>query len=221
MEIDDAWSRITDRDGHDRVVLSAHSTGGLILPLWANERQPAQVVAMVLNAPWFDLRGSLLLRTVGTKVIDQVGARQPRRVLPREVSGFYARSLHQDHEGEWEFNLDWKPLMSWPVYAGWLRAVRQGHAELHRGLDLPFPALVLSSGATVAPSEMDEQVHGNDIVLDVLQIRKWAPALGKHVTIVAIDGARHDVVLSVPPVRKRVYDEIDRWLSAYVDPESA
>jgi alpha-beta hydrolase superfamily lysophospholipase len=221
VEIDDAWGRITDRDGHDRVVLSAHSTGGLILPLWANQRQPAQVVAMVLNAPWFDLRGSLLLRTVGTKVIDQVGARQPRRVLPREVSGFYARSLHQDHEGEWEFNLDWKPLMSWPVYAGWLRAVRHGHAELHRGLDLPFPALVLSSGETAAPSEMDEQVHGNDIVLDVLQIRKWAPALGKHVTIVAIDGARHDVVLSVPPVRKRVYDEIDRWLSAYVDPESA
>jgi alpha-beta hydrolase superfamily lysophospholipase len=220
-EVDEAWSRITGRDGHGRVILSAHSTGGLILPLWANERRPRQVVGMVLNSPWFDLRGSLWLRTLGTRVIDQVGARQPKRVLPREVSGFYARSLHQDHEGEWDFNLDWKPIMSWPVYAGWLRAVRRGHAELHRGLDLAFPSLVLSSGATVAPAELDEQVHGNDIVLDVHQIRKWAPVLGKHVTIVAVDGARHDTVLSLPPVRRRVYAEIDHWLAAYVESEMA
>lgn len=216
-EVDEAWTRITERDGHSGVVLSAHSTGGLIMPLWANDRQPTQAVAVVLNSPWFDLRGSLMLRTVGTKVIDQLGARQPKRVLPRDVTGFYARSLHQDHEGEWDFNLDWKPIMSWPVYAGWLRAVRRGHTELHRGLDLRFPALVLCSGATAAPAEMDEQVHGNDIVLDVQQIRRWSPSLGKHVTIVSVDGARHDTVLSVPPVRKRVYDEIDRWLTAYVE----
>ena len=49
------------------------------------------------------------------------------------------------------------------------------------------------------------------------QIRRWAPAVGRHVTIVAVEHARHDVVLSRPDVRKVVYDELDRWLSAYVD----
>ena len=88
---------------------------------------------MVLNSPWLDLQGSLLLRTAGTKAIDQIGARRPFLAIPRDVSGFYARSLHRDHEGEWDFDLAWKPLESWPVYAGWLRAVRRGHARAHRG----------------------------------------------------------------------------------------
>jgi len=55
--------------------------------------------------------------------IDQIGARRPYLTIPRDVSGFYARSLHRDHDGEWDFDLAWKPLESWPVYAGWLRAV--------------------------------------------------------------------------------------------------
>ena len=143
-ELDEAYSRIVDRDGHDHVVVSAHSTGGLITPLWVHDRQPA-VAALVLNSPWLDLQGSLLLRTAGTKAIDQIGARRPYLAIPRDVSGYYARSLHREHDGEWEFDLAWKPLTSWPVYAGWLRAVRRGHARAHRGLDLSAPVLVLTS----------------------------------------------------------------------------
>jgi len=214
-ELDAAWSFV--RESSDRVILSAHSTGGLVVPLWADDRQ-VPATAMVLNSPWFDLRGSLLLRTVGTKVIDVVGAARPRREIPREVSGFYTRSLHREHEGEWEFNLDWKPVSSWPVYAGWLRAIRRGHARLQAGLSLSFPVLVLSSARTSAPSEMGDEVHGTDIVLDVRQIRRWAGVLGDHVTSLAIEGARHDVTLSREPVRKQVYDELDRWLTAYVSP---
>ena len=216
-ELDEAWSRITDRDGHERVILSAHSTGGLVVPLWAHDRQ-VPATAMVLNSPWFELRGPFWLRTVGTQIVNRVGARTPRRVIPRPVNGFYTRSLHKDHDGEWEFNLEWKPLYSWPVYAGWLRAIRRGHAALHRGLSLPYPALVLTSGATAAPTVMGDEVHLSDIVLDVRQIHRWTPALGsKHLTVVAIDGARHDVTLSLPPARKQVYLELERWPTTYVD----
>ncbi len=91
----------------------------------------------MLNSPWLDLHGSLLLRTAGTKAIDQIGLRRPYLTIPRDVSGFYARSLHRDHDGEWDFDLAWKPLESWPVFAGWLRAVRRGHARAHRGLRRP------------------------------------------------------------------------------------
>ena len=110
------------------------------------------------------------------------------REIPRKVSGLYTRSLHRDHEGEWDFDLAWKPVESWPVYAGWLRAIRRGHAQLHRGLDVPCPVLVLSSGGSAAPAEMGDDVHRHDIVLDVAQIRRWAPAIGRHVTIVAVAG---------------------------------
>jgi alpha-beta hydrolase superfamily lysophospholipase len=215
-ELDSAWYRITERDGHRHVVLSAHSTGGLTVPLWAHQRGRS-LAGMVLNSPWFDMHGSTLMRTLGTRALLQLGARLPRRVIRRTITGFYTRSLHLDHEGEWGFDLDLKPVMSFPVYAGWLRAIRLGHAELHAGIDVACPALVLSSGATAWPTEMGEDVHGHDIVLDVEQIRQWAPALGRHVTYVGIEGARHDVVLSRPEVRKRVHDELERWLDAYVD----
>lgn len=216
-ELDEAWERITRRDGHTSVVLAGHSTGGLIVSLWADSRQPAELTGLLLNSPWLDLQGKPWMRSpVANVAVDQLGSRQPMRVLGRDVNGFYPRSLHREHEGEWDFDLTWKPLESFPVRLGWLRAIRRGHARLQDGLDVPAPVLVLSSDRSSFPSRMGEDVHATDIVLDVRQIRRWSTAIGHHVTYVAVPGALHDVVLSRPAVRKRAYDEIDRWLSAYV-----
>lgn len=215
-ELDVAWQRITERDGHEQVVVAAHSTGGLVTPLWLDRRRPSQLAGVVLNSPWLDLQGSVLLRTLGTAVIKQLGARQPMREIRRDVSGLYGRSLHRDHGGEWDFDLTWKPLESFAVYVGWLRAVRTGHARLQRGLDVAAPVLVLSSDRSTVPTEMGDDVHSADIVLEVPQIRRWATALGAHVTYVAVPGARHDVVLSRPEARRRAYAELERWHRAYV-----
>jgi alpha-beta hydrolase superfamily lysophospholipase len=214
-EVDEAYRRVAERDGHEHVVVTGHSTGGLITPLWAHDRQPA-LAGMVLNSPWLDLQGSLLLRTAGTKAIDQLGARRPFLTIPRDVSGFYARSLHRDHDGEWDFDLTWKPLESYPVYAGWLRAVRRGHARAHRGLAVPAPVLVLTSALSGRPKEYDESCSRTDIVLDVELIRKWAHKLADHVTLVRVEGALHDVTLSREPVRRRAFEEITRWSDAYL-----
>jgi alpha-beta hydrolase superfamily lysophospholipase len=215
-EIDAAMSRICDRDGHDHVVLTAHSTGGLIGPLWAHDRKP-QLAGIVLNSPWLDLHGSFLIRTAGTAAIDQVGARRPYLTIPRDVTGLYAQSLHKEHRGEWDFNLEWKPIESWPVYAGWLRAVRRGHRLIHRGIEVGAPVLVMTSGGSATPKVYDETVDGHDIVLNVEQIRKWAHKLGDHVTLARVPGALHDITLSSEPVRKVAFDEISRWLEAYVE----
>jgi alpha-beta hydrolase superfamily lysophospholipase len=215
-ELDEAWARVSQRDGHGHVVFSAHSTGGLTGALWANERK-VRLAGMVLNSPWFDMRGHPWLRFLGTQVVKQVGSWNPKREIPRNVSGLYGRSLHKDYEGEWDYSLDWKPVTSFPAYVGWLAAIRRAHDEVHRGLDIRCPVLVLTSGGTVYPSEMGEDVHSHDIVLDVEQIRRWAPAVGKHVTLVSIEGAVHDVTLSREPVRKQVYVELERFMDGYVD----
>ncbi len=215
-DLDAAFQRVAERDGHDHVVLSAHSTGGLIGALWANERRHV-LAGMVLNSPWLDMQGGRFIEGLGTTIIKQIGARQPARLIPRSVSGTYSRSLHVDHDGEWEFNLEWKPLESFPVTFGWLRAIRLGHDELHSGLDVGCPVLVLSSAGTRWPKEMGPDAHGYDIVLEVPQIRQWATAIGSHVTYVAVEGARHDVVLSLKEPRQTAYAEIDRWRRTYVD----
>lgn len=217
-ELDTAWQRITERDGHDHVVLSAHSTGGLVVPLWLARRDSSAAVGLVLNSPWLDLHGPGILRhPVGKQVVQQLSVRQPHREISRNTSGVYGRSLHRDHGGEWDYDLAWKPLTSWPITFGWLGAVRRGHATVHAGLDLTVPTLVLTSGRSGLAESVDEpDATSTDIVLDVQQIRRWAPKISRHLTLVAVDGAMHDVVLSRQPVRERVYDELGRWESAYL-----
>jgi alpha-beta hydrolase superfamily lysophospholipase len=78
--------------------------------------------------------------------------------------------------------------------------------------------LVLSSTRSGRPASMaDPDVFRTDIVLDVEQIRRRATMLGRHVTLAQVEGAMHDVTLSRPAVRKVVFDEMERFLSAYVD----
>jgi alpha-beta hydrolase superfamily lysophospholipase len=215
-ELDETYQRIIERDGHDHLLVTAHSTGGLVTPLWLADRK-YPVAGLVLNSPWLDLQGNLLLRTAGTKAIDQIGVRRPYQAIPRNISGLYGKSIHKDYRGEWDFDLRWKPIDSFPAYAGWLRAIRRGHARLHKGVDLGAPVLMLSSGHSSVPKGWDESVTSSDIVLDVEQMWRWAPKLGTHVTMVRIEGGVHDLYLSREPVRKALFEEIDRWLDAYVD----
>ncbi|WP_246855597.1 alpha/beta hydrolase [Nocardioides xinjiangensis] len=220
-EIDLAWWRITTRDGHRRVIASGHSTGGLTVPLWAHERRPDELAALVLNSPWFDMQGAAWLRSPAARVaIERIGTSRPRQQIPRRISGVYGRSLHRDHGGEWDYDLTWKPLESRPVHVGWLRAVRRGHAMLHAGLDIACPTLVLSSARSHFGQQTVETAATHDIVLDVQQIRHWASSVGRHVTSVAIEDAIHDVVLSRPHVRARAYDALATWLDAWVRPDA-
>ena len=76
--------------------------------------------------------------------------------------------------------------------------------------------LVLTSGTSGHPREWDETCSTSDIVLDVRQIRKWAHKLSRHVTLVSLEGALHDVTLSRKEVREVAFDEITRWHDAYV-----
>ena len=214
-ELDLAFERVSQR--YDHVVFSAHSTGGLTVPLWLHDRHHA-VAGVFLNAPWIDMHGDAFTRLVAMPVIHRLGARQPMRVIPRDVDGSYAKSLHADYFGEWSFDLAWKPLQSWPAYAGWIRAVRLGQARLARGLDIDAPVLMVSSTRSGHPtSQTDPDLTSTDTVLDVERMRRRAAVLSRHVTIAQVEGALHDVTLSPEPVRSRVFDEVGRWLSAYVE----
>jgi alpha-beta hydrolase superfamily lysophospholipase len=55
-----------------------------------------------------------------------------------------------------------------------------------------------------------------DGVLNADDIARWSTRLGPHVTCVRVEGGLHDLVLSAEPVRAKVFDELERWLTAYV-----
>ena len=55
-----------------------HSTGGLITSLWAG-KNPGRIDGLILNAPWLDLQGLAMVRTLGSPVIDAWAAACRRR----------------------------------------------------------------------------------------------------------------------------------------------
>jgi alpha-beta hydrolase superfamily lysophospholipase len=201
------------------VVVVAHSTGGLIVPLWLARRRAAQgglapVSGLVLNSPWFDLQGSPLLRGPVTQAL-RVLAKTGTHVRLKLSSSPYGGTLHTSGTGEWDFDLELKPLAGFPVTLGWLNAVRRAHAGLHQGLELGVPSLILRSDRTHFSSRYSEISERADLILDVAQIARWAGCLGGETTIVPIEGARHDVFLSLPEVRKRAYEVLDDWFARH------
>ena len=198
------------------VVVVAHSTGGLITPLWLDRRRRAGKVApvsgLVLNSPWFDLQGKPVMRGPVTWALWLLAKVRPLRALDLPESTVYGGSLHITGTGEWEYDLDLKPLPGFPVTIGWLNAVRRGHARLHRGLDVGVPSLVLRSDKTHFAPVYSEASDRADTVLDVRQIARWAGCLGSETTVVPIEDARHDVFLSLPAARKQAYESFGAWL---------
>jgi alpha-beta hydrolase superfamily lysophospholipase len=200
------------------VVLAAHSTGGLIVPLWLDRRRAAgriaPVAGLVLNSPWFDLQGKPVLRGPVTQLLRVLAKAQPFRLV-KGMPGVYGRTLHTSGTGEWDFDLALKPLDGFPVSMGWLNAVRRGHARLHRGLDVGVPSLVLRSDKSDFSGRYTDLSDNADTVLDVTQIARWAGCLGGETTVVPIEGARHDVFLSQAASRERAYEAVDAWLSKH------
>jgi alpha-beta hydrolase superfamily lysophospholipase len=213
-ELDAAARIIHDEDGHSRLTVMGHSTGGLISIMWAHERRDDNVLdALVLNSPWLDLAESWFLRTIGTRVVDVLGRVSPTAVVQKSMESVYGLSLHRDNNGEWEFDTAWKPVDGFPVRAGWLRTIRRQQAKLHRGLDVRVPVLLMHASRSLLKSKVwGAEAMRADTVLDVTHMVKWAPKIGPHVTVVSIEGGMHDLFLSAAAVRERAFKETVDWL---------
>lgn len=202
-----------------RVLVYGHSAGGLVVSLWLHRlraRQPAahrSMSGLVLNSPWLDLQGPAILRTPPTTAaLTAMRRLRKHSVVRRPSQGGYGATLHRDYFGEFDYNLQWKPVGGFPVKAGWIHAVRRAQAKLHRGLDVGVPNLILRSDRSVREVADPERIQRGDAVLDVRQIARWAGCIGNRTTIVPITDAKHDVFLSLPEPRRAAYIELDRWL---------
>jgi len=221
-ELDEAVRVIREEDGHERLLINAHSTGGLIAALWAHQNRVAGLVdAMFLNSPFFQFNVPWWTRETIGSLTAVVSRFRPYATMPRGLHPVYGHSIHADHHGEWRFDLAWKPIGGFPVRMAWLAAIRAAHAELHAGLDIPVPILVACSTASYRKATWSEAAMTADAVLDVEHIAGYASRLGRHVTIVRIEGGMHDLTLSSAPVRAKVFDELDRWMGAYLPVETS
>lgn len=217
----DSCLNIINREGYERVVLMGHSTGGLISTLYLADREDTgKIDGLILNSPFFDMNLNWFLENIAVPVASTVGHIIPKAELKLPSDNNYARSIHKDMDGEWDYNLEWKPATSIPINLGWLKAINRGHKRVQKGSRLPdyglkieSPVLVLHSDKSIKDNQWSENYKISDCVLDVKDIAKYSLGIGSNVSIAVIEDGLHDLVLSRKDVRESVYDTIFNWLS--------
>lgn len=213
LEIDAAVRFVAKH--HGSVVMTAHSTGGLTASLWAH-RHPGTLDGLVLNSPWIELQGSALVRALVPPLIRSLATRAATWPLPMPDNGFYARTIDAAQDGEWTYDPDLKRNPSQPVRSGWLTAVTAGHEQVSAGLDIDCPILMVTSARSDFRRKWSDELGRADTVLDVPRLAAQAHRLGRHLTLVRIEGAIHDVSLSHLDARTAYHDELQRWEKAYL-----
>ncbi|WP_104103740.1 alpha/beta hydrolase [Arthrobacter sp. 08Y14] len=209
---------IRSRRGADtpvRISLMAHSTGGLVASLWAH-RNPGRIEALILNSPWLELGGSWMVRNATAGLLEPLVRLRPKaRLMVPEFTNYW-RSISREGDGEWDLDPAFRPPAGWPIRAGWIRAVLNGHAQVARGLDIRVPILLLASATSTVAVSWNEAMKTSDSVLDVTLMVQRGLLLGPQITVCRFENSLHDVLLSALPVRRRVYGKIEQWARGFV-----
>lgn len=212
-EIDEAVRLI--REENDVLLLNGHSTGGLVAALWADRaRGKGLIDALFLNSPFLELNVPAPVRALVGPFVRAAAKVRPTGVFPTGLSESYVRSIHCHYDGEWDFDLAWKPAKGFPVRLGWLSAIMRAHRRAHAGLAVDVPVLVMASARSSRGKRGD--LTSTDAVLNADAIARWSTRIGPHVTCVRIEGGLHDLALSAEPVRARFFEELDHWMTAYM-----
>lgn len=212
-DIDTALA-IIQKEGHDHIILMAHSTGGLITPLYLNSRKNnTQVKSLILNSPFLDMNMSWFMEKIAIPVVSFIGKFFPNLVVEKTGFSSYAKSLLAEYNGEWTFNTNWKRPEGYPKTAGWIRAIHQGHVKIRKGLSIACPVLVLSSDKSFRETDKwAEEYKSSDIVLDISDIQTLGLKLGKNVSRDTVPNGIHDLILSRNPYRQVVYAKYKNWM---------
>lgn len=192
-------------------VLLAHSAGGLTAALWA-QRRPGTVRALALNSPWLEMHLGSGVRTLAQAPVRLLAEHLRARPILPAGSSHYARSLHRDFGGMYDYDLALKPAHGHRFPAETLAAVLDGQTRLRAAGPLSIPVLVMHSARSRIGASFREEMRRADSVLDVHALARAARRLGPDVRIEPIDGARHDVFLSDADARARAIGVLDDWL---------
>jgi len=211
-EITAAIELITTGESHHQLLLNGHSTGGLITSLYAHEGSlKERINALFLNSPFFDFNVNAIERVL-LHLLPSFGRWFPYFIAPGGVAACYAESIHKGHRGEWNFDTRWKPIKGFPIYLGWIRAIRNAHQQLHRGLSIQCPVLVMHSDRSSNGFRWHDQIQRSDCVLNVEHMRRWSEKLGPNVKRVEVPSGIHDLALSNSQARERMFKELFEWL---------
>jgi len=210
-EIDKAIE-IIHNEGNSKITLIGHSTGGLIVTLFAKYHINKNYFdGIILNSPFFEFNVNPIQKVL-IPMASSLGKFFPQIKITGGFSEKYGESIHKNYSGEWEYDLNLKPNLAPKINLGWLRAIYRAQQEMKNKVYIDKPILILYSSKSVTNLNDSSQVATMDSILNVKHIERISENIIGDKEIKAIDGGLHDLVLSRKDVRKEVYQSIFEWM---------
>jgi len=211
---------IMQAEGIEKILLSGLGIGGVIASLYVTDHRNS-VDALLLISPQFTF--NMYFQNLINISKSIFGNMDLNKKEPKFLSTvFLHQSLNKGHKGEWEWNLALKPIIGFPVYAGWVAAVESANAilfENEQSPNLEIPILVLCAEKSSSPTEWSNTNLVTDVVCTVEGFPKVIPKLGSCVTVNVIQNAMHDVLHSNVSAREEAYKFLFNYFKWLVDPE--
>jgi len=203
---------IIREEGNEEIILMGHSTGGLILTLFAKEHtEKGHFHGLILNSPFFEFNKNKMIRML-LPLAALIGHFLPKVKIAGGFTEMYGLHLNKNYKGEWRYNLLWKPNVAPKINLGWIRAIHKGQKELKKKFEIAIPVLVLHSNKSVENEKDVHQIRTRDAILNVEHIKRVASNIVGNSEIISIKGGLHDLILSEKGVREKVYDTIFDWI---------
>jgi alpha-beta hydrolase superfamily lysophospholipase len=200
--------------GGKPIFLLGHSTGGLLASNYLNDgKERACIQRLILNSPFFEFNQSRIKRNITQIAARAISAFLPYSKIDGALSPAYAQSIHKNYFGEWDFNMEWKPIEGFPTYFKWILAIARAQKKLLKS-NIEIPVLVMHSSRSKIISTFSEEAMSSDIVLNIEDIKKVGSRLGSQVTLLEVENAQHDIFLSPKNVRDEAFNQMFRWLGA-------
>lgn len=208
----DAAIKIIEDEGHSHILLSGHSTGGLTTTLYAaHHPHHPSIQGLWLNSPFYDFNMRDFEKKYLVPKIAKLAEKFPNLQFPSRLNKYYVPSLHQIYHGEWVFNLEWKKPSMPLVSISFVNAIYQAQKEIHQGLTLNIPTLLMHSHQTTYPLRFNRAAQTSDVILNVKDMIKQAKKFTGDVEMCEIRDGLHDLVLSKRDVREKVYQSLFQW----------
>lgn len=202
------------KDGHSKIILNGHSTGGLIATYYAMHGKRKDLISgIILNSPFLEFNTPKILKFILPFIIPLA------KFFPyfkfTQLPPYYTQSLHEKYKGRWDFNLTYKPIPSFATYFGWVRAVLLAQIEVRKQKIETVPCVIFHSGQSCFESTWDDRMLIADAVLNVADIIFNGRQIYPNADIIEINNAMHDIVLSSDEVIDDYFTHISVWLKKY------
>ncbi len=202
------------QDGHSKIIVNGHSTGGLIATYYALHGEYKHLISgMILNSPFLEFNIPKVLKHV-LPFIAPFGRMLPYFKFTR-LPPFYIQSLHKNYKGRWDFSLKYKPIPSFVTYLGWVRGVWLAQKDVQKRTIENIPCVIFHSDKSCFANTWDDCMLRSDAVLNVADIAFFGRKIYPNADIVEIKNAMHDIVLSSDEVIDDYFTQISKWLNKH------